>query len=242
MISITEQELKDIDLLKFNDGKDPYDDTSLKNAFNRGIDYYRSKVKEYNFVGHNDVLDLMCGFGRWSIFLSEYNKTVTAIDWNEGAINIGQGMSDYLGIKNITFNAGDVLTTKQFPDSSFDAVWIWNALIYVERGPCLKEVYRVLRPGGKVLVGAMNSSGRLVEKIIYGLSGFSSRHRSHLRQAASALWNGSFYDGRPNYSTYRSAKKVFERFGFEVTNIEIAGTNAFGIFPRNLNIILKKRI
>jgi ubiquinone/menaquinone biosynthesis C-methylase UbiE len=240
-IQISDNELIELDVVQFNNGKSTSNSDVI--GFKKSKDYYRSVVEKFRFTGLDRVLDLMCGFGKWSVFLAEQNREVVGLDKNKGSINIAKGLADYLGLKNTTFYDGDVSETKKFGDASFDAVWIWAALIYVERGPCLSEVARILKPGGRLLVGQTNSTGRLLEKLIEGLSGDTPRHATLRRQALDAFEKGPGYDGRPNFCTESDAEEIFKRFGFDVIDVEAVGNFSFDKFkfPVNVHIVAEKK-
>jgi SAM-dependent methyltransferase len=239
-MTITDEQLAAIDLLAFNDGENPYKSDSVLNGFAEGAAFYRGEVERFGFSGHDRVLDLMCGFGRWSVFLAEANRAVVGLDRNPGTIRIARGLAPALGLTNATFDAGDVTETARFDDASFDAVWIWNALIYVERGPCLSEIARLLRPGGRVLVGSMNSTGRLVQKLLYGCTGIGKRRRAHRRQALTALRRGPRFDGRPNYATPATTAEVFGAHGLDVIEVERIRARVLGVFPKTIHVLAER--
>lgn len=100
------------------------------------------------------VLDAGCGVGGSSIFLAK----------NYQAKTIGITLSDKQvenAIKNAeknnvtgqcSFEVQDYLSTN-FPDNTFDAVWAIESSCYaIDKIDFLKEAFRVLKPGGKVIV------------------------------------------------------------------------------------------
>lgn len=121
--NITDKKLNALDLLQFNNGQNPYSGNSVNNGFVNSTEYYRSMLRHFGIVDKT-VLDLMCGFGTWSIFLAESNQSVIAMDRNKGVINIAKGLSEYFKQRNIKYLVGDVSDTRQFPNEYFDAVWL----------------------------------------------------------------------------------------------------------------------
>lgn len=238
---IDESLLLSLDLTEFNRGENPFESGSIERGFRDDPKQFRSAIKYWNVHGCDRVLDLMCGYGRWSVFLAEANREVIGLDRNEGAINIARGMCARLGLTNATFFTGDVTDTSRFEDESFDAVWIWNALIYAERGPCLREVHRILRPGGRLVAGSTNSTGRLLQKLRFGLLIRDKTRRRNLRQAVRALWRGPKFDGAPNYITARTARAIFGRHGFEVLEVRRKDKKVLGVFDRSIDVLARKR-
>ena len=237
---LTDEALKAVDIAAFNEGLNPYGDTSIFSSIR--CDARRAIVRKSGVAGHGRVLDLLCGHGSWTIFLAELNEEVHGLDRNEGAIRIANGLSGHFGFDNVHLKAGDVMETRSYPSNYFDAIWIWNALIYVDRGATLKEVQRMLRPGGFVFVGAANSSGRILEKLFQNLPltgrllGRKKSIRNERDQALRCLVRGTDYDGTPNFFTLSSAPRNFARYGLNVTKIEEQGRKSFYFFPKNLNI------
>jgi|SRR3989344_4637525 len=100
------------------------------------------------------VLDAGCGVGGSSLWLAQ----------NRGAYVVGITLSlkqlhkaEELTLKNgfqdkTEFYVRDFLKT-EFPDNSFDIVWAMESVCYAEtKRKFLEEAYRVLRPGGRVVV------------------------------------------------------------------------------------------
>jgi ubiquinone/menaquinone biosynthesis C-methylase UbiE len=98
------------------------------------------------------VLD--CGSGPGSITVG-FAEIVTpgevvGVDISEAQLTRARGLADQLRLANVYFERGDIYSLP-FPDSSFDAAFAHNVLEHL-RDPleALKEIRRVLRPGGIV--------------------------------------------------------------------------------------------
>jgi len=237
-IELSDDELVRLDVLQFNAGENP--SGSAQNGFTHPKAFYRDTIARFGFEGMDRVLDLLCGFGRWTVFLAERNRSVVGLDRNEGAVRIGQGLAQHLGMDNATFRATDVSGTSAFESGCFDGVWIWAGLVYVERAPCLQEAWRLLKPGGRLLVGQMNTTGRLLEKLVEGVAGDTPRHASLREQAVDALARGPGFDGVPNYCTEADAGETFARFGFRVLEVEPSAELFLERAPLNLHVLAEK--
>lgn len=99
------------------------------------------------------ILEIGCGIGTESIFLSMRGMEVTAIDVSEAAISTARIISDLYGT-NINWKVCNVLTEK-FPYKYFDVITdqgCFHHLADEERGQYLKQVYDSLRPGGTFIL------------------------------------------------------------------------------------------
>jgi SAM-dependent methyltransferase len=143
------------------DGKDfeycPYTETSKAYDQTRaplGLDIaFGNMVLNSKPICEQDLLDLGCGTGT---FLAEAMKKVrscTGLEYNDGMLE--EAMKNVPGVKLLQ-GSGDALP---FEDKSFDVVTI-NQVVhhfpnddgfaFLQR--CVKEVARVLRPGGCVII------------------------------------------------------------------------------------------
>lgn len=106
---------------------------------------------------HGRVLDLGCGTGRTTAHLAR-TCTVTGIDYAPAMIARGRARHPNLDLRVMDARS------LAFPDESFDgAFFSFNGLDYLyplaDRSLALKEIYRVLRPGG-LFIYASHTGGR----------------------------------------------------------------------------------
>jgi 2-polyprenyl-3-methyl-5-hydroxy-6-metoxy-1,4-benzoquinol methylase len=102
-----------------------------------------------------DLLDLGCGMGGFAVAAALAGITVTAVDYHADycAITTLRAARYNLAIPTAVA-AGEVLP---LPSARFDAVTCWDVLEHVQSpARLLAEVARVLRPGGVVVLTAIN--------------------------------------------------------------------------------------
>ncbi|SDX52628.1 Methyltransferase domain-containing protein [Marininema mesophilum] len=103
------------------------------------------------------VLDLCCGTGRHSRSLARLGCQVTGIDLSEVLLSHAQSSKEELGIRYVR---GD-MRELPFTDQSFDAVVnLFTSFGYFvedeENAKVLKEIQRVIKPGGRFLIDFLN--------------------------------------------------------------------------------------
>lgn len=217
-VNISSEDLAALDLRRFNDGRSPYPETdnSLDNAFKPGIDFFREYVgKRTGFTGGARVLDLLCGFGRWTPFLAEVNDHVIALDRLHDCVNLGRNLCDELGLDNVEFMEGDISRIERFPANSFDYVWMYSALQYVDRGYALWQIQRVLKPRGRLYVGQYNSTGLMLTHLWNGVQS-DTINSGPSQWALKALVNGPDGDGNPSYATVEQSESMCKRHGLSL--------------------------
>lgn len=101
------------------------------------------------------VLDVGCGTGNYTIELAKRGADVIGIDSSEEMLAWARIKAQKADIE-ASFMAADA-TNLPFPDSSFDIV-ISNGLLCFLKEPekALIEMRRVLKPGGRLVVGVLN--------------------------------------------------------------------------------------
>ncbi|HZV34281.1 MAG TPA: methyltransferase domain-containing protein [Verrucomicrobiae bacterium] len=94
------------------------------------------------------ILEVGCGDASFTKTLAEHSSCVTAID-----ISASQIERNARAYPNIRFVQHDVAQTFPFADNTFDVIWCSEVLEHLfEPGFALCEMYRVLAPGGRLLV------------------------------------------------------------------------------------------
>ncbi|UWE03318.1 class I SAM-dependent methyltransferase [Laceyella sacchari] len=98
---------------------------------------------------HSKVIEVGCGIGTEAVFLAVRDMEVTAVDISESAIETARKLADVYGV-NVDFHVADALNLP-VGDGEFDVFCdqgCFHHLTDEERGQYVKEVLRVLKPGG----------------------------------------------------------------------------------------------
>lgn len=138
----------------FNNISGKYD--FLNRSLSAGTDiYWRKKIAdELKEMKPQHILDIATGTADVAITLARLNpKKITGIDLSEGMLEIGRKKVTEKKLDScIWLEKGDA-ENLQFPDNYFDAVTVAFGVRNFENLPKgLSEIYRVLKPGGKLLI------------------------------------------------------------------------------------------
>ncbi|NJR64497.1 MAG: methyltransferase domain-containing protein [Leptolyngbyaceae cyanobacterium CRU_2_3] len=118
------------------------------------IDLIEELLKWANIREVKQILDVGCGIGGSSLYLAEkFHASVTGITLSPVQANRAIARSQAAGLSNqTTFQVADALNLP-FADQSFDLVWSLESGEHMpDKRKFLQECYRVLKPGGKLLM------------------------------------------------------------------------------------------
>lgn len=105
-------------------------------------------------VGGRAVLEIGCGDGRLAVKLAEMGAEVSAIDASPAMVSAARELAGAHGT-NVDFAVGKAQELP-FPDESVDIVVAVTILCFVENAaPVFKEIARVLKPGGHLVIGEL---------------------------------------------------------------------------------------
>jgi demethylmenaquinone methyltransferase / 2-methoxy-6-polyprenyl-1,4-benzoquinol methylase len=144
----------------------------LNRFLSAGIDvYWRKKaIKELAVLNPRYILDVATGTGDVAIMITKYllPKKIIGIDISEGMLGFGKQKIAKLQLQNIIeLQTGDSEEI-HFPDNSFDAITVAFGVRNfesLEKG--LKEMLRVLKPGGKLVVLEFSNPKKSAFKGLY---------------------------------------------------------------------------
>lgn len=149
------------------DSMDPYTYSNRKN-----VQYREKYLYDHwhpillNLIKKNvrgkKVVDLGCGVGQYTAFIQEIADDVIGVDCSGRHLDFA---SSHHKVKK-TLKA-DAVNTK-LPDKSFDLIFIIGLFEYVSHKKLMKEIKRLLRDNGKIIVGIPNyySSHRFFSRLL----------------------------------------------------------------------------
>ena len=101
-----------------------------------------------------NVLDLGCGDGTTAIPSAKLGAKVLGVDIAQNLVEAGNRRAKSENLSNISFQEGDATDLKELKDKSFDCVVsIFGAMFAPKPFDVAKELVRVTKPGGKIVMG-----------------------------------------------------------------------------------------
>lgn len=100
------------------------------------------------------VLDLGCGDGTTAIPAARLGADVLGVDIARNLVEAGNRRAEELGLDNCRFQHGDACNLSDIPSASFDLVLsIFGAMFAPKPIDVAREMVRVTRPGGRIVMG-----------------------------------------------------------------------------------------
>jgi SAM-dependent methyltransferase len=151
--------LSDFDLAAFEEaiaatgGLDAATVAFARRMFAGGLARYEKRLRHYGFAGLKNVLDAGCGFGQWSLALAQLNDSVDAVDHASARVALLQHIAARMDITKLRVQQASV-DELPYPDASFAAVFAYSLLPFTEWKRTVRELTRVLAPGGRLYANA----------------------------------------------------------------------------------------
>jgi SAM-dependent methyltransferase len=100
------------------------------------------------------VLDLGCGDGTTAVPAARLGAHVLGVDIASNLVEAGNARAKSLGLTNLSFQEGDASDLNELADDSFDlVVSVFGAMFAPRPFDVAKEMARVTRPGGRIVMG-----------------------------------------------------------------------------------------
>jgi len=124
-------------------------------------------VKKLNISSRNKVLDVGCGTGRLALKLADKVDHVIGIDPSPQRVEIARRKLTKLNPKNVTFELGSSDDIGRYGEDVFDVVYM-NAVFHWinDKEEALNNIYRALKPGGKLGIYTRDKDNPFKVKII----------------------------------------------------------------------------
>lgn len=242
-------------MLKLIEGCKTYNDNYHEFVMSYDMEHYKKRVQMSGITGLGTVLDAGCGMGQWTAALSEFNEMVIGLDRLQHILDIAINLNNQLEACNTNFILGDLNKKLDFPDNSFDAIWSWCTLQFIDKPHVMSEFTRILKPGGYIFIGACNSIGRWVYKSLDSLR-LSSFNFNRFMRCIRVIIFGKDPGSNNNYTTLKSVNELARVYNLNVVDknldgmIDMGGENIskpmfkpyhFGL-ENNIEFLLQKKI
>jgi len=100
------------------------------------------------------VLDLGCGDGTTALPAAQLGADVLGVDIASNLVAAGNARAQDLGLDNCRFQVGDASDLHELSDEQFDlVVSIFGAMFAPKPFDAAKEMVRVTKPGGRIVMG-----------------------------------------------------------------------------------------
>ena len=111
-------------------------------------------VNSFGITQGLKVLDLGCGDGTTALPAATLGADVLGVDIAVNLVEAGNRRAREQGLSNCTFQEGDATDLRKLEDKSFDlVVSIFGAMFAPKPFDVAKEMVRVTRPGGRIIMG-----------------------------------------------------------------------------------------
>jgi SAM-dependent methyltransferase len=129
-----------------------------KGDFTRIADSMRESgeglVQKLGLTKGMKVLDLGCGDGTTALREAKLGADVLGVDIAANLVEAGNGRAKEAGLANCKFQEGDATDLSDLKDGAFDlVVSIFGAMFAPKPFDVAKEMTRVTRPGGRIVMG-----------------------------------------------------------------------------------------
>ena len=185
------------------------------------------------------VLEVGCGTGQMSNFLSVARRTVIGADMCLNSLRLGQGFAQHNRLARVHFTQMN-LFRPVFKPGTFDVV-ISNGVLHHTSDPYLafQSISRLVKPGGYILIGLYHQYGRLItdtRRFIFKLSGDrftfldpNLRRASSSRAKKKAWFMDQYKHPHESKHTIGESIQWFEKNGFDFVK-SIPSTHPFKPF------------
>ncbi|QFT89406.1 Demethylmenaquinone methyltransferase [Bacillus sp. THAF10] len=217
-----------------------YDQMNSVISFQRHIAWRKDTMRRMNVQKGASALDVCCGTGDWAISMAEAvgsNGKVTGLDFSENMLSIGKEKVKKLGMENLELVHGNAMALP-FEDDSFDYVTIGFGLRNVpDYYQVLKEMYRVVKPGGQVVCLETSQPTMPIFRQVYFL------YFGYMMPFLGKVFAKSYkeyawlHESAKDFPGMKELKEMFEEVGFRPVDVKAytGGVAAMhlGVKPKN---------
>eukprot|EP00111_Clytia_hemisphaerica_P022728 TCONS_00066868-protein len=184
---------------------------------------YDEMLAGSQILKHHRVLEVACGQGSGMLKIhKKYGCDITGLDISIGNVEISKRRLQDAGLSVIHGSATDI----PHPDASFDFVLCVEGMPHFNtREDFFREAYRVLKPGGKLLLGDIVSLHPIQDLSLY---------KRLFLQAALKIWVSRKENCNYGLEGYQ---QILKNLGFGDTELDKVGHRVFPQYTKfNLTI------
>lgn len=206
-----------------------YDDCEdYASIYDKGINNLFTKKLD-NEIGYGTrILELGCGTGQLSLFLSRSNREIFAVDISNSSLKLGENFRRRHKIDNAYFMKMNVFDLK-FNKNTFDYT-ISNGVLHHTRNAeeAFKCLVEVTKPGGILVIGLYHKYGRFLTRVkqklakIIGdkVSYFDKTSRKMRSEAKKEAWvKDQFMNPHETLHTPNETLRWFEENNVDFLNL-----------------------
>lgn len=201
-------------------------DEYQRSIFERGIPYWRNKLVDDLGVqvAGKVVVEVGSGPGQWLIAASEDAERVIGVEPNELYREDSQRNVDRLvpGVSNIEIRDGSAEMTL-LPDNCADVVLCLGVLMFTNHDTAIREMVRILRPGGELVVTA-NGLGYFWNYVVEGVRGRNPAPTRYGLQGLANSFLKTRFDKRapgPRAVNEKVIRQAFDSVGVELVGVRL---------------------
>jgi len=180
------------------------------------------------------MLDAGCGPGRYAVALAQAGHRVSLLDLSPHCLELAEEWGRVAGVFDSMDELveGDVRDLSRWPDGLFDGALLLGPLYHLlstrERGRCVREVRRVLKPGAPVIASAIArfTPARLALRHWPDQIDAPELRQALATGAAPAVPGAAWTDAA--YLRPEELRRLFERNGFRTH--AVAASEGFAAF------------
>lgn len=200
-----------------------YDVMNSVISFQRHKAWRKDVMKRMNVQKGSHALDVCCGTGDWTFSLAEAvgpEGKVKGLDFSQNMLSIGKKRLEELDFDQVSFIHGDAMNLP-FEDNTFDYVTIGFGLRNVpDYLKVLKEMTRVVKPGGKVVCLDTSQPTMPIFKQLYYF------YFKHIMPFLGKLFAKSYeeyawlYESAKDFPDSKALASLFEEAGLEKIQVK----------------------
>lgn len=148
-------------------------------------------VQSVSLKGTEKVLDIATGAGHTALAFASYVSECEGIDLTKEMVQVASKLASDRGVQNVRFQIGDA-ENLPFPDATFDMITCrFGAHHFPNPEKAVKEVSRVLKPGGRfLLVDHYAPADTELDTFVNSIN--QMRDPSHVRESSLSEWRVYF--------------------------------------------------